>query len=120
MLKFKVRITREVVSVTPQGQALVLSRSRRALEAQALSGKNREGQPILGKGGKRLDLHDSGKLWQNVTEAPAEGGLIFNEPYAQFVLTKHKADALSPENQKILEETLTTPLQPFVINKEVK
>ena len=109
MIKFEVLTTDEEIELSPEGESQVLQAALEALEQQALSGTDRDGKPILGKGGKILDLHDTGALWSDVTEAPAQGGLVFNSPHA-LVLEKYKADALSPINLLTLEERLKTML----------
>ena len=119
MLKFEIVITEEEVVLSDAGEAALLSATREALEAQALAGIDRDGQPILGRSGKRLDLHDTGALWSQVTEAPAAGGLVFASDHAS-VLIKYKADALNDASQKALEERLTPTLQEQVTNREVK
>lgn len=119
MLKFEIVVTEEEVVISPQGESTLLHATREALEAQASAGINRDGQPIVGKGGKRLDLHDTGAMWRNVTEAPAQGGLVFNEPHAEHVLTKYKADGLSPASEAELEKRLEPLLDEHVTNREV-
>lgn len=120
MLTFEIVVTEEEVELSAEGESALLHDARLALEAQSLAGLNRDGQPLLGKSGNRLDLHDTGRLYRNVTEAPAQGGLIYNEPYAQEVLTKYKADALNDASQAALEEKLTPMLNEQVTNQEVK
>jgi hypothetical protein len=115
MLKFEIIVTEEEVELSSEGESELLHESRLALEAQALAGLDRDGAPILGKGGKRLDLHETGALWRNIKEAPAEGGLLFEEPYAEAVLTKYKADALNEASQAEIE----TKLKP-TLDTEVK
>lgn len=120
MLTFEIIVTEEEIEFSAEGEAILLRDARAALEAQALSGKDRDGNPIKGKGGKTLDLHETGAMWRNVSESVAEDGLIFHEEYARVVLAKYKADALSPENQTKLDEKLTPLLDSHVTNKEVK
>ena len=120
MLTFEIIVTEEDIEVSTEGELILLHEVREALEAQALAGLNRDGQPLLGKGGKRLDLHSSGRLWRNVTESPGEGGLIFLEPYAEAVLVGYKADGLNEASQQALEDRLGPLLDQHVTNKEVK
>ena len=120
MLKFEIIITEEEVVLSDAGEAALLSESLKALEAQALAGLDRDGQPIIGRSGKRLDLHgETGELWSKVTQAPAEGGLVFGSDHAS-VLTKYKADGLNEASQKALEEKLSPTMQDQVTNREVK
>lgn len=116
MLTFEIVVTDEEIDLSPEGESQLLHEAREALEQQALSGTDRDGKPIIGKGGKRLDLHDSGALWSDVTEAPAQGGIIFNSPHA-LVLEKYKADALSESNLSTLEERLKPMLDEQITTK---
>jgi hypothetical protein len=120
LLKIAVVVTEEEVVLDSAGESLLLREAREALEAQALAGINRDGQPIVGAGGRRLDLHDTGRLWQDVTEAPAQGALIFNAPYAETVLKKYKADALAPASQEGLTRKLEPLLDPHLTNQETR
>lgn len=120
MLKFEIEVTEEEIEFSEAGETQLLQESLEALEAQALSGVDRDGAPIIGRSGKRLDLHETGRLWKNVTVVPAEEGLRFNEGYAGEVLTKYKADGLNEASQAALEERLTPMVNEQVTNKEVK
>jgi hypothetical protein len=120
MLKFEVIVSEEEVELDIAGEVILLREAREALEQQALAGIDAKGQPILGKDGQRLDLHDTGAMWQDVTEAPAQHALIFNQPYAGIVLKKYNADALAPASQVALERKIEAPLDPHITNKEAK
>ena len=119
MLTFTIEVTDEEIELSPAGESELLHEAREALEVQALSGLNREGQPLVGQKGNRLDLHDKGELWSQVTEAPAQGGLVFTSGHA-LVLEKYKADALNDASLSALEQRLTPMLDEQVTNKEVK
>jgi len=116
--KSSVTVAPEVIVVPDSLESYVLHQARLALEEQARSGINRDGQRIVGKDGRTLDLHDTGRLWQDVTEAPAQGGLVFGAPYAEAVLTKYKADALSQANQEDLEAQLQERVSNQITSKE--
>lgn len=120
MLTFEIIVTEEDVVVSPEGDSQLLHAAREALEAQSLAGLNRDGQPLLGRSGNTLDLHDTGRMYRDVTEALAQGGLIYNAPYAEEVLLRYKADALNQASLAVLEEKLTPMLNEQVTNKEVK
>ena len=117
MLKFEVIIEEEEVLLSDAGNTIFLDDSFEALDAQALSGKDRDGNRIVGVKGQTLDLHDSGGLWTDVTKAPAAGGLIFNKSYAEFVLTKYKADALNETSLSSIEERLTPKMDEQLFNR---
>lgn len=116
MLTFEVIITDEEIELSQEGESALLHDTREALEQQARSGIDRDGKIMIGKKGQRLDLHDKGELWSNVTEAPAQGGLVFNSRHA-LVLEKYKADALSEANLKTLEERVNPTLDEQVTLK---
>lgn len=120
MLTFEIVVTEEDIILSDEGESVFLHASLEALEAQALAGLDRDGSPLIGSKGQRLDLHQSGALWRNVTEAPGAGGLVFEVPYAAVVLQKYKADGLNDASLSGLEERLKPVFDQQVTNKEVK
>lgn len=120
MLTFEIEVTEEEIVFSAEGEMQLLEDAAAALEAQDLAGLNRDGQPIVGRSGKVLDLHDTGALFRNVTPAPAQGGLIYNQPYAEEVFDRYKADALNDASMAALEEKLTPMVNEQTTNQEVK
>jgi hypothetical protein len=70
----------------------------KALEAQALAGVSGDGTPLprSKKTGQPIDLHETGRLWTDVSEDLPTTSAVFHAPYAEAVFAKYRADELSP------------------------
>lgn len=102
----KIRTTRPTLHVDDATRVEINKRAVEVLEAQALSGRDKTGNPF--PEAKGINLHSditNSPLWDNV-DTSRPGQIVFTVDYAEYVLPKYKADGLSPQSMKELEGQL--------------
>ena len=92
------------VVVSDKAQIALAGVLRDVLKKQAKDGVMGRSRMLMprGRDGKRVDLIDTGNLWNEVSLEPLRLRLLV--PYARFVMERYGADQLSPRYQDIFNE----------------